>query len=208
MANCFFNSQKFLCWIRQPLFFWGRQVEKIRPKKNPHWTPTHYFNPDHRPGFLIPWSTFLYLQMWILCQMVFLEFFSPKVAIFWGETVRICKKHEETTILLEKDSSWRGKEMSIAMMLGDHEEGPSMPTGDRPPTYYYFSTGHRPGFFFLAANLTTHPPPPPPPPGSGTGFGTDTFCHNPYVDGHKIRYSHGICKVAYEKVLEMRSGNS
>jgi len=36
--------------------------------------------------------------------------------------------------------------MSIAMMLGDHEEGPSMPTGDRPPTYYYFSTGHRPGF--------------------------------------------------------------
>jgi hypothetical protein len=76
----------------------------------------------------------------------------------------------------------------------------SCSTGDRPPTYY-FSTGHRPGFWFLVSNYTTHNPPPPPPPGSGTGFGTDTF-------GHKIRCSHGICKVAYEKVLEMGSGNS
>jgi hypothetical protein len=36
-------------------------------------------------------------------------------------------------------------------------------------------------------------------PGSGTGFGTDTFCHNPYLDGHKIRGLHGICKSHMKK---------
>jgi hypothetical protein len=69
----------------------------------------------------------------------------------------------------------------------------SCSTGDRPPTYY-FSTGHRPGFWFLDAHFSTHKPP-----GSGTGFGTDTFCHSPYIDGHKIRGSHGIWKLHMKK---------
>jgi hypothetical protein len=34
-----------------------------------------------------------------------------------------------------------------------------------------------------------------------------SFFHNPYVDGHKIRCSHGICKL-HMKMLEMGSGNS
>jgi hypothetical protein len=37
-----------------------------------------------------------------ILPMAFVEFLSLKIAIFRGETVRICKKHEETTNLLGK----------------------------------------------------------------------------------------------------------
>ncbi len=162
MANCFFNSQKSLCWIRQPLFFWVARWRKLATKKNPHWTPTHYFNTEHRPGFLIPWSTFLYPQMWILCQMVFLEFVSPKVAIFWGETVRICKKHEESTKFVGKKFLVKRRGNEYSMMLGDHEEGPShAPQGiGHPRTISVRATDQA----FDSLMLISLPPPPPPPP--------------------------------------------
>jgi hypothetical protein len=33
MAIFFFNSQKSLCWISQPFFFWSPSVAKISQKK-------------------------------------------------------------------------------------------------------------------------------------------------------------------------------
>jgi hypothetical protein len=127
-------------------------------------------------------------------SMAFVEFLSPKIAIFRGETLRNCKKHEETTNLLGKESlnfkRWGNEYCCHAWR--PWRQAKSCSTGDRPPTHY-FNTGHRPGLIpwctFLYPQI----------PGSGTGFGTDTFCHNPYVDGHKKRGSNEICKLHIKK---------
>jgi hypothetical protein len=95
-----------------------------------------------------------------ILQMVFLEFLSPKVAIFWGETVRICKKHEETTNLLRKKflnfKRWGNEYGRHAWRPWTQAKSFSM--GDRPPTHY-FNAGHRPGFWFLDPHFSTHKPP-------------------------------------------------
>jgi hypothetical protein len=84
--------------------------------------------------------------------------------------------------------------MSIAAMLGGHEDRPShAPQGiGHPPTISILATDQ--AFDSLMHTFLYSQTP-----GSGTGFGTDTFCHNPYVDGHKIRGSHGNCKLHMKK---------
>jgi len=126
-----------------------------------------------------------------ILQMVFLEFLSPKLAIFWGETVWICKKHEETTNLLGKKflnfKRWGNEYCQHAWR--PWRQAKSCSIGDRPPTHY-FNTGHRPGFWFLDPHFSTHKPP-----ALALALALILFFTNEqtYV-GHKIRCSHGIWK--------------
>ncbi len=136
--------------------------------------------------------------------MAFVEYLSPKIAIFRGETVRICKKHEETTNLLGLKflnfKKWGNEYCRHAWR--PWRQAKSCSTGDRPPTHY-FNTGHRPGFWFLDAHIS--------------------LLTNPRLWHwlwHWYLLSQPLCwwtqdkrftwelQVAYEKVLEMGPGNS
>jgi hypothetical protein len=68
-------------------------------------------------------------------------------------------------------------------------EAKSCSTGDRPPTHY-FNTGHKPGFGFLDAHFSTHKPP-----ALALALALIPFVTAPMLMGHKIRCSHGICKL-------------
>ncbi len=132
--------------------------------------------------FLEPWPQ--KKIMCKFCQWHLWNFFPPKIAIFQGETVRICKKHEWNNIF-------------VGIKIPKFQE---VRKWVLPPCLENMKTGHPPTISILATDqafdslihisLATNP---------RLWHWLWSFFHNLYVDGHKIRGSHGICKLHMKK---------